>query len=288
VGGSNTDSSGVAVFNVANPSDTTIRYAIQVNPSWTETNYAAQIFTNNGQGYTYAQINNQSFTLGSPNLTVTSKSKTGSSVNLGGWVCAEYFNNTNGYSTQWISCQGLNQLGTAKMLLPNTDAANVDQKYIRLTFNSGDSSYGATISCTVTVTAGVVAGSGLASGCSISGGSITQNLSAGNVQGVVKRASDNTGVAGAIIKATIHGESGSDLERDAIMTTSGSDGSFGLQLDSSKLWDIKIIPVHVDGLADLDLKTVQDNSGASTGNGVQPPSGAPALTLINLSLVTKP
>ena len=289
VGGSNSDSAGVAVFNVLNPTDATIRYAVQVNPAWNDTTHAQQTLTKNGVGYTYAEINDQKFALGSPNLTVTSLDKLGTSVNRGGWVCAEYFNNTLGYSRQWISCVGLNQLGTTKMLLPDTVSSNADKKYVRITFNSGDSSYGATTSCTVTVSNGVVTGSDLATSCTVTGSTITQNLSSGNVQGFVKRA-DATAVVGAIIKATIHGATGDVKEASAIMTSTGTNGSFGLQLDSSKLWDIKIIPVHVSDSPDLVARTVQDASTlAETGTGIQPPTvGSPALVFATITLELKP
>jgi hypothetical protein len=283
IGGSNTDSSGVAVFNVL---DTNLRYAVQVNPSWNDTTHAQQTLTNGGLGYTYAQVNNQKFALGSPNLTLTSLDKTGNSVNRGGWVCAEYFNDTLGYSRQWISCVGFNQLGVTKMLLPDTVSSNADKKYVRITFNSGDSSFGATTSCTVTVNNGVVTTSGLASTCTLSGSSITQRLSSGNVQGLVKRA-DNSVVVGAIVKATVHGLTGDNQEASAVMTSTGTDGLFGLQLDSSKLWDIKIIPVHVNDSPDLASLNVQANSGAATGTGIQPPGGQLTLNLGGLTLSPK-
>ena len=289
VGSSGTDVSGQAVFNVANPSDASVKYAVQVNPSWSDTTYAQTLYTNNGAGYSYSQINNATFTLGSPNLTLTSKNKNGSGPNLGGWVCAEYFNGNTGYTTSWITCLGLNQNGQAKVLLPNTSGSS-DQQYIRLTFNSGDASYGATTSCTVVVANGVVQPSGLTgSSCQVSGGQITQNLSAGNVQGQVLR-QDTTPVVGAIVKAIVHGLSGSAAESTAVMTSTSSDGSFGLQLDSSKTWDIKIIPVHVSGLQDLETATVRANNGSSTGSGVQPPAGGqPALVLAQpLVLAAKP
>jgi NADH:ubiquinone oxidoreductase subunit len=284
IGGSNTDSSGVAVFNVL---DTTLRYAVQVNPAWNDTTHAQQTLTNNGAGYTYAQVNNQKFALGSPNLTLTSLAKTGSTVNRGGWVCAEYYNDTLGYSRQWISCVGLNQLGTTKMLLPDTVSSNADKKYVRITFNSGDSSYGATTSCTVVVSNGVVASSGLATTCTLGGSWITQRLSAGNVQGIVKRG-DASAVVGAIIKATVHGTTGDAKESSAIMTSTDINGFFGLQLDASKLWDIKIIPVHVSDSPDLASLNVQANNGAATGSGIQPPSGQITLNLGTLTLALKP
>jgi hypothetical protein len=283
IGGSNTDSAGVAVFNVL---DTNLRYAVQVNPAWNDTTHAQQTLTNGGLGYTYAQVNNQKFALGSPNLTLTSLAKTGSTVNRGGWVCAEYFNDTLGYSRQWISCVGFNQFGVTKMLLPDTVSSNADKKYVRITFNSGDSSFGATTSCTVTVSNGVVATSGLASSCTLSGSSITQRLSSGNVQGTVKRA-DNSVVVGAIVKATVHGLTGDDKEASAIMTSTDINGFFGLQLDASKLWDIKIIPVHVSDSPDLASLNVQANNGAATGSGIQPPGGQITQNLA-LTLVPKP
>ena len=291
IGGSNTDSAGIAVFNVLDTTllDTTLRYAVQVNPAWNDTTHAQQTLTNNGAGYTYAQVNNQKFALGSPNLTLTSLDKTGSSVNRGGWVCAEYYNDTLGYSRQWISCVGLNQLGTTKMLLPDTVSSNADKKYVRITFNSGDSSYGATTSCTVVVSNGVVASSGLATTCTVTGSTITQKLSSGNVQGFVKRG-DASAVVGAIIKATIHGATGDVKESSAIMTSTDINGFFGLQLDASKLWDIKIIPVHMSDSPDLVARTVQDASNlAETGLGIQPPGiGSPALIFANITLAPKP
>jgi hypothetical protein len=158
------------------------------------------------------------------------------------------------------------------MLLPDTVSSNADKKYVRITFNSGDSSYGATTSCTVVVSNGVVASSGLATTCTLSGSAITQRLSAGNVQGIVKRG-DASAVVGAIIKATVHGTTGDAKESSAIMTSTDINGFFGLQLDASKLWDIKIIPVHVSDSPDLASLNVQANNGAATGSGIQPPGG---------------
>ena len=271
VGSSNTDANGQAVFNVTNPSDTSVKYAVQVNPSWSDTTYAPTLYTNSGAGFTYSQINGAIFTLGSPNLTVTSKAKNGTSANLGGWVCAEYFNGNTGYTTSWITCQGLNQNGAAKMLLPWTTGTQ-DQQYIRLTFNSGDASFGATNSCTVVVTNGVVQGSGMqGTSCSVSGGSINENLSAGNVQGRIIRQDTSAAVVGAIVKATVHGLTGAAAEASAIMTSTDINGNFGLQLDPSEPWDLKVIPVHITGLHDLETMTVESNTATSTGNGVQPP-----------------
>ena len=55
------------------------------------------------------------------------------------------------------------------------------------------------------------------------------------------------------------------------MTSTDINGNFGLQLDPSEPWDLKVIPVHITGLHDLETMTVESNTATSTGNGVQPP-----------------
>jgi hypothetical protein len=287
VGASNTSGTGLAVFNVT---DTTKTFAVQVNPSWSDSTYASKLYTNNGAGLTWSQVNGQTFTLGSPNLTVNSKTKDGA-VNIGGGVCAFYFNGQNGYQTSWIACLGVNQNGTAKLLLLDTTADSIpDTQYILLSFNPGDASYGATVSCTVTVSNGVVQNSGLPSSCVVVGGVVTQNLSSGNVRGNVVRA-DQTPVVGAIVKATQHGLTGAAAEATAISTSTGTDGTYGLQLDPSKPWDLKIIPIHVKGLSDLETITVDTITATDSQSGVPIPANNSSpgyVTLQPIVLATKP
>jgi hypothetical protein len=91
---------------------------------------------------------------------------------------------------------------------------------------------------------------------------LTITLDNGNVNGILKY-NETTAVANAVVVAT-------STVGDVLVTTSAENGKFGLQLDASKSWSLKIFPTNAStGLqfADKTISSVTFSGGsADLGN----------------------
>ena len=90
--------------------------------------------------------------------------------------------------------------------------------------------------------------------------------------GRVTRASDGSNVSGAIIFANYVG---APDESTAVISCTSDEGLYGLELDKTKTWNIKIIPVAKEGQRDLASQTVS--------NVTPLPSGTRTLTTVQLA-----
>jgi hypothetical protein len=86
------------------------------------------------------------------------------------------------------------------------------------------------------------------------------------------RATGGANVSGAIVFANYVG---APDESTAVISCTSDEGLYGLELDKTKTWNIKIIPVAKEGQTDLASQTVSN---------VQPlTSGTKTLTTIQLA-----
>lgn len=243
IGGSNTDSSGVATFNIV---DTSTAFAVQVDAPWNmKSQYAAKTYDGvSGAGLAFSSVNNQSFKLAAPNLNLVINAKSGV-TDKWGWVNVEQVD-ISGNWIGWVGGYGLDDQGRASLSLPGT-------KYYRITAWPGPGKPGAQSVCylqadssdSVTVTTNA---SNTCTGANMVGSTLTMTLAQGNVIGTVTH--NGTAVSGAVIYALPSTET-SDNDAVAVITSTDSDGNYGLQLDSSIQWKIKVIPINPTGATDL-------------------------------------
>ena len=258
MGGSNTDSNGIAVFNIADTSTST-KYAVIVNPTWGSTSQAPKTWDNAGSGYSQAELDQRAFKVGTPNIALISKDSL-NNVNLGGWVQVEYAD-ADGNPRSWISGLGFDQSGSVRLNLPDTAATDTETSQtaqIRLTFNPGSGSAGVSTSIYVTVLNGVVSlVSGSANRSNVAGVDVLSvKLLGGNVTGKV-HTSDKVPVpvAGAIVRAK---RFDSENKSDVIVTSTDSDGNFGMQLDPTKSWKITVLPANPKTGTQLEISVATD------------------------------
>ena len=242
MGGSNTDSHGIAIFNIADTSTAT-KYAVIVNPAWGSTTQAPKTWDNDGSGYTQTELDQGTFKVGSPNIALISKDFA-NHLNLGGWVQVEYAD-ANGNPTSWISGLGFDQSGSVRLNLPDTAAgetATSRTAQIKLTFNPGSGSAGVSTSILVSVLSGVVSVlSGTANSSTVAGiDTLSVKLLGGNVSGNV-RTSANAVLAGAIVRAK---RTDSENKSDVVVTSTDTEGNFSMQLDQTKSWKITVLPAN--------------------------------------------
>ena len=250
LGGSNTDSSGYAAFNIET-STTTVRFRVEVNPPWNnKSTYSQKLYGDDNTGLTWAQVNDQNFTIGTPNAKITVKSPSGGTSSWG-WVGIEEVDNSNNF-VKWISGVGTDNLGAAAITL----AAS---KRYRLSANPGGGREGTRTECIVTTDSSTVLTlTSCTAGSLAANNDLTITLNNGNVNGTLKY-NGTTAVANAVVVAT-------STVGDVLVTTSAENGKFGLQLDASKSWSLKIFPTNAStGLqfADKTISSVTFSGGSA-------------------------
>ena len=229
IGGSNTGSNGQAVFNVT---DETGTFTIEVNaPHGKRGQFASKTYS----GLTYAQLDDSTRALATPNLKLkvqqpTLQNGTNKAAKWS-WVNIERINEQF-IPTGWVPGSSTDDLGLASSFL------DADGNY-RLTVYPGGGSVGARTTCDVTVAAGVVSLiDGRCAAGAVSEQGFTITLSRGNVTGTITVVDSATPLAGAIVVA----ERVDDTLPDQQFTT-GVDGTYGFQLAQGD-WRIKVYYVN--------------------------------------------
>ena len=262
VAGSNTDSNGYAAFNIdtstAMSGDAT-RYKVEVNPPWNNKTLYSQKWYGDGAGLELNQIHDQTFAIGTPNLTIKVKAPGGLVASKWGWVGVEEVNSSDQY-VSWLGGFGLDDNGATAITL----AAN---KRYRLFANPSSGRPGTRTDCIVTtdtstVTTVVSCGS-YSMNTTPNPDELTITLYSGNVAGTVK---DPNGavLAGAIIYAFFDGN-----VANAVTAVTDSTGVFGLQLDHTKTWTIRILPLNSTTMQNLEITNVTPPSSGTLDLGVK-------------------
>jgi len=263
VGWSATNSDGVVAINIETTTATAnSKYQVQIEPAWHLRNeFTYKTYDNGGLGYSWAQINNATFALGSPNLKVTSLLPDAATPNKWGWAGIEFVNDSL-TATSWFTSAGLNEYGKASFTLPSSNK-------FKLTLNPGPGRYGTSTSCFLqTDASGNVSkiSEQCASGETTTATSMNFTLARGNVIGKI-RAADGTGIAGAVIYANVDGATNDDAQ---VVSCSNSSGDYGLILKPGLTYKIKVFPVNKSGITyrdnlDVPVLTIPD-SGSTTLN----------------------
>jgi hypothetical protein len=255
IGGGNTDSSGFAAFNV-DTSSATMRYRVEVNPPWNgKSTYSQKLYGDDANGLTWTQVNEQSFAIGTPNAKVIVKSPTGA-ISSWGWIGVEEVDSSNNF-VKWVSGVGTDNAGVAAITLSSS-------KRYRLSANPGGGREGTRTECIVTTSSDsstALTRVSCDAGTLGANNELTITLNNGNVNGILLYGT--TPIANAIVVAT-------STAGDVVPTTSSESGRFGLQLDPSKTWSIKVFPVNSPTglqIADKTISTVTFTGGsANLGN----------------------
>jgi hypothetical protein len=234
IAGSQTDSNGKAVFNVA---DTSTVFAVQIEAPWNERNlYAGATFDSATVGLTFAQVNGQNFSLSAPNLTMAARN-TGNTAQINsGWVGVETVDGSN-VSTGWVGGYGLDQNGKVSLKL------SADGRF-KLTLNPGPGITGVATSCIVTTdgSAAVALVSGQCGSGTLSSTIVSLPLASGNVTGVVTQTADSSvKIVGAIVSAYHTGTTDAATQ---VVTSTDINGAYSLQLDPAINWDVTFTPVN--------------------------------------------
>jgi hypothetical protein len=245
IGWSATNSEGLVAINVETTTATAdSKYQVHIEPAWHLRNdFTYKQYDNGGLGYSWTELNNGTFALGSPNLKVTSLLPDSSTLNKWGWAGIEYVNESL-TATSWFTSAGLNEFGRAAFTLP------ADSKF-KLTLNPGPGRYGTSTACYLQTDANSVVSkiSGqCASGETTTATSMSFTLARGNVVGRIQ-AADGTGIAGAVIYANIDGATNEDAQ---VVSCSTSTGEYGLILKPGQTYKIKVFPVNKSGVTYRD------------------------------------
>jgi hypothetical protein len=237
VGWSATNGDGQVAINIETTTATAnSKYQVFVEPQWNLRNeFTIKEHNNGGLGYTWAQINNGTFALGSPNLKLTALLPDAVTVNKWGWAGVEIVNDSLTV-TSWFTGAGLNEYGKASFTLPSSSK-------FKVTVNPGPGRSGTTTSCFLQTDGSSlvskIAGE-CASGDSITATSMNLTLARGNVIGKIQTAA-GVGIAGAIIYANIDGAANDDQQ---VIACSNSAGDYGLILKPGLTYKIKVYPVN--------------------------------------------
>ena len=232
------DSEGYVAFNIDTSTVTTgATYVVEVNSPWNKRAlFSTKEYTNANAGYTWSEINNGSFALATPNLKVTVYAPNGIDRSKWGWIGIQEVDVATGNYGNWVGGFGLDDSAATSVTL----AAS---KRYRIFANPGPGRPGAQTDCIVQTDASesvTVVSGGCPTG-TFSGSDILRiTLNGGNVVGRVLRLSDDSNVAGAIVFAN---PVGAPDESGAVISCTSDEGLFGLTLDKTKAWDIKIFPV---------------------------------------------
>lgn len=254
LGGGNSNSSGYVSMNLETSTvPANWKFAIEINAPWNQRqSYATNLDTNSGNGFSWAEITNlPNKSPKTPNLTITVNAAN-AIANKYGWIGVEEVNGSNA-TIKWVGGYGLNENGISSVFL----AAS---KRYRITAYPGPGKSGARTACLVSTNVSEVVAA-VSGGCpsgTFTTGAVTVALDGGNVVGVVKRASDSSVLVGAIVYAN---NPDAVDESTAVITSTGADGRYGLQLDPTKTWTIKVFPIASPG----------ETLGTRTETGVTPP-----------------
>ncbi len=236
-GWSQTDSQGFANFNLDEALYSGAKFKLRVYPSWELRNvFSTKTWDNSGSGYPLTQINNASFALGTPNLKLTVFSPSGNTPNKWGFTRVEKVDASNN-PISWVDGNSLDENGSVSFSLP------ANSRY-RITADPKSGGSGTMTQCLVEVDSATVVS--LVAGKCV-GGSISNNvnlsltLARGNVIGVVVGADGVTPIVAAIVYANIVGALNDD---QAVISCTLADGSFGVNLDASFQWQLKIFPAN--------------------------------------------
>ena len=263
VGWSATNSDGVVAINIETTTATAdSKYQVHIEPAWNLRNeFTYKKYDNGGLGYSWAELNNATFALGTPNLKVTSLLPDAATPNKWGWAGIEFVNDSL-TATSWFTGAGLNEYGKASFTLPSSNK-------FKLTLNPGPGRYGTSTSCYLeTDSSGNVSkiSEQCASGETTTATSMNFTLARGNVIGKI-RATDGTGIAGAVIYANVDGATNEDAQ---VVSCSNSSGDYGLILKPGLTYKIKVFPVNKSGIIykdnlDVPVLTIPE-SGSTTLN----------------------
>ena len=258
IGSSSTDLNGYASFNI--DSGTVSTFAVQVFPAGgSQSNYADALYEGSGySGLTFDQVNGQSFELAVPNLKVVVRAPVNGSYTLNkwGWFYVEQIDTSTSNSIGWLNGYGLDYSGSANIKLSSNGA-------YRISAYPAGGKGGAFTKCDLTVsdsgTVSTIPGKCGQGTISIPG-QLNLDLLLGNIVGTVKKLSDSSPIANAIVYANLAIISGTSAtistdDTTAVITSTDSTGKYGLQLDPSKQWLIRIIPTTA-GLAVTDCPTI--------------------------------
>lgn len=267
IGGASSNFEGIAELNLENSlvNDPSARFTLYVNAPWNErTNSARGVYTD----LSYAQLNQQSFKLSSPNLKVTVRQALGAGTSRWGWIGLQKKRIVQGVTYwDWYSGVGLDENGFASLSLESSSA-------FRLTAYPGPGSAGSQVSCEVATDANGLVSKSLtdcAAGGTISNAALEITLSAGNLQGRVFRPGGTVGLAGAIVFAEAINPADNTLVSGVTAeAVTDSTGSYGLQLSTQYNWSIKVFYVNPPGTTvPLASKTTPEivTSSSLSGEG---------------------
>ena len=256
------DSEGYVAFNIDTSTVTTgATYVVEVNSPWNKRSlFSSKEHTNSGTGYAWAGINNQSFELATPNLKITVYAPNGIDRSKFGWIGVQEVDNSGNY-INWVGGYGLDDSAATSIYLA------ASKKY-RIFANPGPGRPGTQTDCLVQTNVSAVV-SAVSGGCptgTFSGSDVVRiSLNGGNVVGRVVRLSDGSNVAGAIVFANPVGAAD---ESGAVISCTSDEGLYGLELDKTKVWNIKIFPVAKGAETPLASQTVSNvqplNAGTKT------------------------
>jgi hypothetical protein len=261
LGGANSNSSGYASMNLDTSTvSSSWRFAVEINAPWNQRQlYAANYDNNSGSGFTWAALTGGLVkSPKSPNLTVTVNASN-AVANKFGWIGVEEVNSSDVFQA-WVGGYGLNESGISSIFL----AAS---KRYRITSYPGQGRSGAKTTCIVTTNnfETVTAVSNKCDAGTFSTRAVTIALDGGNIVGMVKKASDNTPLVGAIVYAN---NPNAVDESTAVITSTGADGRYGLMLDPTKTWNIKVFPVGTDK-ASLGTGSLSNITPPSVGSSTR-------------------
>jgi hypothetical protein len=258
IAGANTDATGKATFNIV---DTSVAFVLQVEAPWNQRGtYAGATYdTATGVfGLTWAAINNQNFSLASPNLTMSALKPSPSSEGINsGWISVEKADISNN-PIGWVAGYGLDQNGKASMKLAASGR-------FKITVNPGPGVGGVSTSCIVTTNGSpspvVTIVDGQCGSGSMLGTVISLPLATGNVTGTVT--ANGKPVVGAIVTANT-----TTSPSDATLQVTSTDelGNYSFELNRSVNWDISITPVNLNtDVVKLAAQTLANQDVPATG-----------------------
>ena len=275
VGGSYVTSSGEAKFRLSE--DANKRFGVGVWPSWEDRNdFAHKIHDNNGLGYTRAQLNSLSFSLGAPNLFLRVFAPGGLLPSKYAYVSIDIVDSETTQLINGYRGMQLDQNGRGGVLLDPS-------KTYRISIYPGNGQVGSTTQCIVRtdVAGNVTADSSKCWGATVSSTTLQLNLSSGNVRGTVKNSSGQT-LPGVIVYANYQ-----ETLTSSVVATSDSSGVFGLELGSDKNWTITFIPLTTDGSVSPYLTDTRSVTSAEI-QAAQSASPPTQINLGDISLATRP
>lgn len=261
---SSADENGVAAFNIENYTSSD-RFSIEVRAPWELRQTHA---TATYRDVSFANLNSQEFSLATPNFKLNVKQALGAGVSQWGGISIQEVNAINFGFIDWVGSYGVDETGFSAMKLDNS-------KTYKITAYPGYKAAGTTTECIVSVD-----GSGIVSTvsgkcaaiASITNGVADFTLSAGNVVGRVVRPNGTSPVEGAIVFAEAYNSvSGIVISGKTLEAVTNANGDWGLQLDTSYTWKLKIfyvnLPTDVPQLASVTTPIVVTRTQLTSASG---------------------